>query len=162
MFSGKQYTSANIIIISSIIADKFGKFIIFFIYTVAALCNTHAFESAHPQSYFIAHKLLICFFEVNFLQKHQIISEICLIYSCFQQNCPYFSSYVTFYCVKICLPTAYFTSSWCVLKCGFPKFELFLRNAWLIFVLVNAHPQLLQIFGHIAHGCYRAWLRYIR
>ena len=30
--------------------------------TVAALCIAHAFESAHPQSYVIAHKLLIrCF-----------------------------------------------------------------------------------------------------
>ena len=28
------------------------------IYTVAALCNAHSFESAHPQSYVIAHKLL--------------------------------------------------------------------------------------------------------
>ena len=26
--------------------------------TVAALCNAHVFESAHPQSYVIAHKLL--------------------------------------------------------------------------------------------------------
>ena len=129
------------------------------IYTVAALCIAHAFESTHPQSYAIAHKLLICCFEVNFLHKHPIIGETCLIYSRFQQNCPYFSSYVTFYCIEICLPTTYFTSSRCVLKRGFPKFGLFLRNARLIFVVVNAHPQLLQIFGHIAHGRYRAWLQ---
>ena len=43
--------------------------------TVAAFCNAHAFESAHPQSCVIAHKLLICRFEVNFL-----IGEILLIY----------------------------------------------------------------------------------
>ena len=123
------------------------------------LCIAHAFESAHPQSYVIAQKLLICCFEVNFLHKHPIIGDICLIYSRCQQNCPYFSSYVTFYCIEICLPTAYFTSSRCVLKCGFPKFGLFLRNARLIFIVVNAHPQFLQIFGHIAHGRYRARLR---
>ena len=130
-------------------------------YTVAALCIAHAFESAHPQSYVIAHKLLIHCFGVNFLHKYPIIGEICLIYSHFQQNCPYFSSYVTFYCIKICLPTAYFTSSRCVLKCGFPKFGLFLRNARLVFVVVNAHPQRLQIFGRIAHNRYRARHRYI-
>ena len=43
----------------------------------------------------------------------------------FSTNFPYFSSYVTFYCNEICLPTTYFTSSRCVLKCGFPKFGLF-------------------------------------
>ena len=43
----------------------------------------------------------------------------------FSTNFPYFSSYVTVYCNEICLPTAYFTSSRCVLKCGFPKFGLF-------------------------------------
>ena len=30
------------------------------LYTIAALSNAHAFESAHSQSYVIAHKLLIC------------------------------------------------------------------------------------------------------
>ena len=44
--------------------------------TVAALCNAHAFESAHPQSYVIAHKLLICRFEVNCLHINPIIGEI--------------------------------------------------------------------------------------
>ena len=127
--------------------------------TVAALCIAHAFESAHPQSYVIAHKLLICCFEVKFLHKYPIIGEDCLIYSHFPQNCPYFSSYVTFYCFEICLPTAYFTSSWCVLKCGFVKFGLFLRNARVVFVVIIAHPQLLQIFCRIAHGRYRAWHR---
>ena len=131
------------------------------VYTVGALCIAHAFESAHPQSYVIAHKLLIRCFEVNFLHKYPIIGEICLIYSHFQQNCPYFSSYVTFYCIEICLPTAYFTSSRCVLKWGFPKFRLFFQNARLVFVVVNARPQLLQIFGRIVHGRYRARHRYI-
>ena len=91
-------------------------------FTVAVLCIAHTFESPHPQSYVIAHKLLIHCFEVNFFHKRPIIGEICLIYSHFQQNCPYFCHYVAFYCVEICLPTTYFTSSWCVLKCGFPKF----------------------------------------
>ena len=45
-------------------------------YTVATLCNAHAFESAHPQSYFIAHKLLICRFEVNSLYINPIIGEM--------------------------------------------------------------------------------------
>ena len=121
--------------------------------TVAALCIAHAFESAHPQSYVIAHKLLICCFEVNFLHKYPIIGEICLIYSHFQQNCPYFSSYVTFYCIEICLPTAYFTSSPYVLKCGFPKFGLFLRNARLIFVVVNFCKYLVTLpMGVTEHG----------
>ena len=79
-----------------------------------------------------------------------------LIYINFQQNFPYFSSYDNFYCIEICLPTAYFTSSRCVLKRGFPKFGLFFRNAGLVFIVVNAHLQLSQIFGHIAHGRYRA------
>ena len=46
------------------------------LFTVATLCNAHAFESAHPQSYIIAHKLLICRFEVNFLHINQIIGEM--------------------------------------------------------------------------------------
>ena len=47
-----------------------------------------------------------------------------LVYINFQQNFPYFSSYDNFYCIEICLPTAYSTSSRCVLKRGFPKFGL--------------------------------------
>ena len=47
-----------------------------FLFTVAALCNTHAFESAHPQSYVIAHKLLICHFEVNCLHINPIIGKM--------------------------------------------------------------------------------------
>ena len=43
--------------------------------TVAMLCNAHAFESAQPQSYVIAHKLLICRFEVNLLHINPIIGE---------------------------------------------------------------------------------------
>ena len=104
---------------------------------------------------------LICRFEVNCLHINPIIGEILLIYINFQENFPYFSSYDNFYCIEICLPTAYFTSSRCVLKCGFPKFGLFFRNARLVFIVVNAHPQLLQIFAHIAHGRYRARLRYM-
>ena len=68
---------------------------------------------------------LICRFEVNCLHINPIIGEILLIYINFQQKFPYFSSYDTFYCIEICLPTAYFTSSRCVLKRGFPKFGLF-------------------------------------
>ena len=68
---------------------------------------------------------LICRFEVNCLHINPIIGEMLLIYINFQQNFPYFSSYDNFYCIKICLPTAYFTYSRCVLKCGFPKFWLF-------------------------------------
>ena len=48
-----------------------------------------------------------------------------LVYVNFQQNFPYFSSHDKFYCINISLPTAYFTSSRCVLKHGFPKFGLF-------------------------------------
>ena len=48
-----------------------------------------------------------------------------LVYINFQLKFPYFSSYDNFYCIEICLPTAYFTSSLCVLKRGFPKFGLF-------------------------------------
>ena len=99
--------------------------------TVAMLCIAHAFESGHSQSYVIAHKLLIHCFEVNCLHKYPIIGKICLIYSHFQQNCPYFSSYVTFYCIEICLPNTYFTSSLCVLKRGFPKFGLFFETPGL-------------------------------
>ena len=54
--------------------------------TVAALCNAHAFQSAHPQSYVIAHKLLICRFEVNCLHINPIIGEMWLIYINFEQN----------------------------------------------------------------------------
>ena len=43
--------------------------------SVAALCNAHAFESAHPQSYVIAHKLRTCRFEVNSLHINPIIGE---------------------------------------------------------------------------------------
>ena len=68
---------------------------------------------------------LICRFEVNCLHINPIIGEIFLIYINFQQKFPYFSSYDNFYCIEICLPTAYFTSSRCVLKHGFPKFGLF-------------------------------------
>ena len=68
---------------------------------------------------------LICRFEVNCLHINPIIGEIFLIYINFQQKFPYFSSYDNFYCIEICLPTAYFTSSRCVLKRGFPKFGLF-------------------------------------
>ena len=89
------------------------------------LCNAHASESAHPQSYIIAHKLLICRFEVNCLHINPIIGEMLLIHINFQQNFPYFSSYDNFYCIEICLQTTYFTFSWCVLKYGFPKFGLF-------------------------------------
>ena len=104
---------------------------------------------------------LICHFEVNCLHIKPIIGEILLIYINFQPNFPYFSSYDNFYCIEICLPTAYFTSSWCVLKCGFPKFGLFFRIARLVSIVVNAHSQLLEIFGHIAHGRYRARHRYV-
>ena len=89
------------------------------------LCNAHAFESAHPQSYVIAHTLPICRFEVNFLHINPIIGQIWLIYIHFQQYFPYFSNYVTFYCAETCLPTAYFTSSRYILKRGFLKFGLF-------------------------------------
>ena len=89
------------------------------------LCNAHAFESAHPQSYVIAHKLLICRFKVKFLHINPIIGQIWFIYIHFQHKFPYFSDYVTFYCAEICLPTAYFTSSRYILKRGFPKFGLF-------------------------------------
>ena len=68
---------------------------------------------------------LICRFEVNCLHINPIIGEILLICINFQQNFPYFSSYDNFYCIEICLPTAYFTSSRCVLKRGLPKFGLF-------------------------------------
>ena len=68
---------------------------------------------------------LICRFEVNCLHINPIIGEILLIYINFQQKFPYFSSYDNFYCIEICLPTAYFTSSRCVLKRGFLKFGLF-------------------------------------
>ena len=68
---------------------------------------------------------LICRFEVNCLHINPIIGEIFLIYINFQQKFPYFSSYDNFYCIEICLPTAYFTSSRCVLKRGYPKFGLF-------------------------------------
>ena len=68
---------------------------------------------------------LICRFEVNCLHINPIIGEMFLIYINFQQKFPYFSSYDNFYCIEICLPTAYFTSSRCVLKHGFPKFGLF-------------------------------------
>ena len=47
-----------------------------FLHTGAALCITHAFDSAHPQTYVIAHKLLICRFNVNFLHKNPIIGQI--------------------------------------------------------------------------------------
>ena len=68
---------------------------------------------------------LICRFEVNCLHINPIIGEIFLIYINFQQKFPYFSSYDNFYCIEICLSTAYFTSSRCVLKSGFRKFGLF-------------------------------------
>ena len=68
---------------------------------------------------------LICRFEVNCLHINPIIGEILLICINFQQNFPYFSSYDNFYCIEICLPTVYFTSSRCVLKRGLPKFRLF-------------------------------------
>ena len=68
---------------------------------------------------------LICRFEVNCLHINPIIGEILLICINFQQNFPYFSSYDNFYCIEICLPTAYFTFSRCVLKRGLPKFGLF-------------------------------------
>ena len=105
-------------------------------------------------------KLLIYCFDVNSLNENPIIGQISSIYVHFQQYFPYFSNYVTFYCAKICLPTAYFTSSRYVLKHGFPKFGLFFQNTPLVFVVVNAHPKLMQIFGNIAHGGYRARLRY--
>ena len=98
----------------------------------------------------------MCRFEVNVLHINPIIGQIWLIYIHFQQKYPYFSNYVTFYCAKICLPTTYFTSSRYILKHGFLKFGLFFLNTRLVFIVVNAHPQLLQIFGHIAHGRYRA------
>ena len=118
-------------------------------HTIATLCNTHAFESAHPESYIITPKLLTCRFEVNFLHINPMICEICLIYNHFQQNFPYFSSYVNFYCIEICLPTAYLTSSLCVLKCGFPKLGLFFSNG---FHCHKCPSQLLQIFGKLPMG----------
>ena len=42
----------------------------------AALCIAHGLESAHPQSHVVAHKLLICRFDVNFLHKNPIIGQI--------------------------------------------------------------------------------------
>ena len=92
---------------------------------VAALCNAHAFESAHPQPCIIADTLPTCRFEVNFLHINPIVGQIWLIYIHFHQKFPYFSNYVTFYCAEICLPKAYFTSSRYILKRGFPKFGLF-------------------------------------
>ena len=109
----------------------------------------------------MAHLLLICRFDVNFLYKNPIIGQIRLVYIHFQQYFPYFSNYVIFYCAEICLPTAYFTSSPYMLKHGFPKFGFFFSKRRLIFGGVKAHPQLLQIFGHIAHGCYRARHQYV-
>ena len=47
-----------------------------------------------------------------------------------------------------------------MLKHGFPKFGLFFRNARLVFIVVSAHTQLLQIFGHIACERSREWLQY--
>ena len=71
------------------------------------------------------------------------------------KNFTYFSGYVIFYCAEICSPTAYFTSSWCVLKRGFQKLGLFFQDARLVFVAVNTHPQLLQIFGHTDYGRFK-------
>ena len=89
------------------------------------------------------------------LIRINMVSQICLFSIHFLKNFPHFSSSFTFYFAQICSPTTYFTSSWHVLKCGFPKFGLFFRKAWLLFVVVNANPQLLQIFSYIAAGCLR-------
>ena len=45
-------------------------------HTGAALCIAHVFESTHTQSYVIAHKLLICRFDMKFLHKNPVISQI--------------------------------------------------------------------------------------
>ena len=117
------------------------------------LCNAHAFESAHPQSYVIAHTLPVCRFEVNFLHINPIIGQIWLIYIHFQQKFPYFSNYVTFYCAEICLPTAYFTSSQYILKHGFPKFGLFLSKHPAGFhYCESAHPQ-SYVIAHTLPVC---------
>ena len=91
-------------------------------YTVAAICNTHTFESAHPQSYINAHTLTICRFEVNSLHINPIIGEIWLIYIHFQQKFPYFSNYVT--CRDVFTNRIFYFQS-VYTKRGFPKFGLF-------------------------------------
>ena len=46
-------------------------------------------------------------------------------------------------------------------KMRVPKFGSFHRNTLLVFIVENAGPQLLQIFGHFAHGYLREWICYI-
>ena len=93
---------------------------------------------------------LICHFEVNCLHINPIIGEILLIHINFQPNFPYFSSYGNFYCIEICLPTVYFTSSQCVLKCGFPKFGLFFLKPPAGF---HCHKCLFPTFTNIWSHC---------
>ena len=79
----------------------------------------------------------------------------------FSTKFPYFSSYDNFYCIEICLPTTYFTSSRCVLKHGFAKFGLFFSKRPAGFNCRKRPSPTFANFGHIAHGRYRVRHRYI-
>ena len=57
------------------------------------------------------------------------------------------------YCGETCLHQIHFTSSGCILKFPVPRFRSSFSNTRLVFPVVNAHIQLMQVLGHIyAHG----------
>ena len=71
----------------------------------------------------------------------------------------YFSSFSQFSCRELCLING--TFGLCLKVIEYPDLgNFFFQNIRLIFTVINAHPQFMDIFTHIAHRCYRVLLRY--